>query len=818
MQILLTAIMVLVGAFAMAQNKLSGYITQKINGQALFGANVVLKSDRQYVVPTDRNGFFEFRNVKAGEYTIEVSFVGYELYTESITIPFTGTLSIVLEEDPYLEDKVIVMATRVDEKAPLSFTEVKKKELEETNMGRDMPYLLENTPSVVTTSDAGAGVGYTGIRIRGSDATRVNVTLNGIPYNDSESQGVYWVDLPDMASSVESIQIQRGVGTSTNGAGAFGASINIQTTGLNKKPYAIIDNAFGSFNTRKHTLSAGTGLINNAFAVDARLSNVYSDGYLDRAYANLTSYYLSAGYYGKSSLLKLNIFSGKEKTYQAWYGTPESRINNDEQGMQDYISRNWLSQEEADNLLNSGRTYNYYTYDNEIDDYLQTHYQLLFSHDFSEDITLNTALHYTHGEGFFEQYKNDESLQEYGFQGPVVGIDTLDITDLIRRRWLNNDFYGFTFSGHYKPDDKLDLILGGAWNKYDGDHYGEIIWAEVAGNAAIRDRYYDNTGLKTDFNIYLKASYNLLPNLYAYGDLQFRTIDYTINGIDNDLRSLDEAHSYQFINPKVGLNYQVSDENSIYASYSVANKEPSRSDFIDNSTGATPLPENLHNVEVGYRKRSVNLRSNINFYYMHYNNQLVLTGALNDVGSALRTNVPNSYRTGIELDISYRLSNQFSVLANATLSRNIIQNFTETIYDYGTNWDEYNQVEVEYDVTNISFSPEIITGGTLRYEPIQGLALNWIHRYVGEQFLDNTSNNARKIDAYYVSDFRANYRFSALKMKSISLNLMVYNVFNNLYESNGYTWGYRGGGSEVRENFYYPQAGINFMAGLTLKI
>ena len=819
MRTTLLAVLVLFNTIAMAQIRFSGHVIDENTKKGLLGANITLNSDEdQQITATNAEGYFEFADIKEGEYMLMVSYVGYKIYLRTISIPHIANLSIELEENPYLQDAVVVTATRAGKNAPLSYSEIDKKELEAINMGKDMPYLLEGMPSVVTTSDGGTGVGYTGIRIRGSDPTRVNVTLNGIPYNDSESQGVYWVDLPDMASSIESIQVQRGVGTSTNGAGAFGASINIQTTGLNKEPYASFDNAFGSFNTRKHTLTAGTGLINNAFTVDARLSKVYTDGYLDRASADLSSFYISAGYYNESTLLKFNVFSGKEVTYQAWYGTPEARINDDQQGMLDYIGRNGLTQAEADNLLNSGRTYNFYTYDNQVDDYLQTHYQLLFSHDFSDKFMINTALHLTHGEGYFEQYKADQYLSDYGFAGPVIGGVLIDTTDLIRRRWLDNNFYGITFSGHYKPQDKLELILGGAWNTYDGDHFGEIIWAEITGNANIRERYYDNNGFKTDFNIYLKGSYEISNALSVFGDIQYRTIGYKLTGIDSDRQPLDGNFEYQFINPKVGLSYNLMTNSSLYLSYSVGNKEPSRTDFIDNPDGEIPEHETLNDFELGYRKKGEKLLLNANLYYMDYKNQLVLTGELNDVGAVLRTNVPSSYRMGVEIDVTYQLFKKMSIMANATFSKNIINNFSEVIYDYGQNWDEYNELSIDHGNSNISYSPEIITGGTIKYKPLPGLALSWVHRYVSDQFLDNTSNEARKLNGYYLSDFRANYSFTALKMKSIGLNLAVYNLFNNRYESNGYTFGYRGGGAEVRENFFYPQAGINFMIGITLKI
>jgi len=801
-----------------AQHSFSGNIKSKVDQEVLVGANISLKGKRTIVIASDLEGGFQFTNLEPGHYVLQVSFVGYQSYSTKVTIPENEFLIILLVENAYLDDNVIVLATRAKTNSPLSYSEIHKAEIKKINLGRDIPYLLEEMPSVVTTSDAGNGVGYTGIRIRGSDPTRVNVTLNGIPYNDSESQGVFWVNLPDIASSIESIQVQRGVGTSTNGAGAFGASVNIQTTGLNKTAYATLANSIGSFNTRKHSLMVGSGLINNTFAVDARLSNISSDGFLDRASTNLTSYFISAGYHGKSTLLKFNIFSGKEVSYQAWYGTPESRINNDVQGMQDYIGRNGLTQEEGDNLLNSGRTYNFYTYDNQVDNYQQNHYQLLFSQNISDAILINTALHLTHGEGYFEEYKADQNLSDYGFSGPVIGGIQIDTTDLIRRRWLNNNFYGITFSGHYNPNTKLELVLGGAWNTYDGDHYGEIIWAETSGNAGIRDRFYENNGFKTDFNLYLKGSYNFGRAFSLFGDIQFRTISYSLKGIDNNQQLLDGNYNYNFINPKFGLNYAMNTNSNLYVSWSVGNKEPSRSDFVDGTNGTTPEHETLNNIEFGYKKVGENLRLNANFYYMSYKNQLVLTGELNDVGAALRTNVAKSFRSGIELELSYKISEQWQLLGNATFSKNIINNFSEIIYDFGLNWDEYTAVNITHNKTSISFSPEIIAGGSIKYQPADGLSVSWVHRFVGDQYLDNTSNKARKINSYYLNDLRLNYSFSALKMKSIELNLIVYNVFNAQYESNGYSFGYRGGGSEVRENFFYPQAGTNFMVGLTLSI
>ncbi len=714
--------------------------------------------------------------------------------------------------------EVVVSSTRATDNTPVTFNEIDEEQIEKNNMGKDMPYILEMTPSAVVTSDAGAGVGYTGIRIRGSDATRVNITINGIPYNDSESQGTFWVNLPDFASSVSSIQVQRGVGTSTNGAGAFGASVNIETSQLNKKAYATLDNAYGSFNTRKHTLMMGTGLINGKFAFDGRISQIASDGYIDRATSDLNSYFLSGGYYGKKSLVKFNIFSGHEVTYQSWYGTPESRVNGDVEEMEAYIARNWLSEAEAENLLNSGRTYNYYTYDNEVDDYQQTHYQLITAFDLSELLTLNVALHYTHGEGFFEQYKADESFSDYGLDDIVIDSTTISSTDLIRRRWLDNDFYGTTFSLDYAPSKSLNVTLGGAWNQYDGDHFGEIIWAQYASNGAIRHRYYDNVGKKTDFNTYIKADWRITDNLSLYGDIQARTVDYSLEGLDSDRLMLDESHNFFFLNPKFGASYALNESTSLYASYAIGNKEPARSDFTDHPDASTPKAESMQDIEIGFKKRSDRLYFEANGYYMIYKDQLVLNGDLNDVGSPLRQNVDKSFRRGIELQATYHLSQILAVSANATLSQNKIEDYTEYIYNYGEDWDEYNRDEIQHGQTDIAFSPSVIAGGNITATPTKGLSLAWIHKYVGKQYLDNTSTDSRSISEYYISDFVANYELEVRGLKSVGLRLGVYNIFNTLYSANGYTWGYRGGGEEVRENFYYPQAGTNYMLGLTIKI
>lgn len=778
----------------LAQYTLSGTVTNQTTGDALVGATVQLPNTGR-AMATTVDGSFSFDRLKAGSYTIKITYVGFEPYEQNLQLQNDQSLEIGLSESSILTDEVIVSATRATENTPTTFTEIDRQEIEKQNFGQDIPYLLNLTPSVVTTSDAGAGIGYTGVRIRGSDATRINVTVNGIPLNDSESHGVFWVNMPDFASSVENIQIQRGVGTSTNGAAAFGATINIQTSTLNRETYAEVDNTFGSFNTRKHTVKAGTGLIRNKFAFDARLSKISSDGYIDRAFSDLRSFYVSGGYYSKKTLVKANIFSGKEYTYQSWYGTPES-------------------------LLQTDRTSNYYTYDNETDNYQQDHYQLIAAHDLLPNLTLNGALHYTRGRGYYEQFREEDDFADYpsfGIDSLLVNNDTIYTTDLIRRRWLDNHFYGATWSADYQPTDRLQFVLGGGWNRYEGDHFGEIIWARFTGNSNIRDRYYDNSAEKDDLNLYLKTFYQLNKALNLFVDVQGRFIDYKYGGIDNDQRQLLGEHSFNFFNPKLGFSYTFSPLDRFYASYAKGSREPVRSDFIDAADGRTPEAEKLHNYEVGYQKRTKNYSLAANYYLMDYNNQLVLTGELNDVGSPIRTNVDRSYRTGIELQAGYRMNKWLEINANATFSRNKIRNFTEVLYLYDENWGFLETAYNEYEETDISYSPSVIAGGIVNIRPLNWLELSLLPKYVGEQYLDNTESESRKLEGYFVNDFRITTSLRPGILKELNLALQINNLFNNLYESNGYTYGYGLGDAVIYENFFYPQAGTNFLLNLNLK-
>ena len=793
-----------------AQVTISGKVSSQNENSGLPGATIRIDENRS-IISTNNSGNYQVK-LKEGEHRMTISFIGYQDTTILINLTKNEVVNVSLKERAFLQDEVMVEATRAKKNSATTFTNVSKEDIEALNLGQDLPILLQQTPSVVTTSDAGAGVGYTGLRIRGSDGTRINVTVNGIPINDAESHGVFWVNMPDLASSTESIQIQRGVGTSTNGAAAFGASINMQTTTLKEKAYGEIANSYGSFNTRKHTVQFGSGLIDNKFAFDGRLSQISSDGYIDRASSDLESYYLSGAYYGNKTIVKAIMFGGNEKTYQSWYGTPESRVKNDRAGMIQHAANEGYSQSQLDNLLNSGRTYNFYQYDNQIDNYSQDHYQLLIAHEFSKKLTANVAFHYTRGEGYFEEFKSDEDFADYGLGSPIIGNDTITSTDLIRRRWLDNHFGGLTYSLNYEASKKLNLTLGGGYNIYEGDHFGEIIWSEFATNTSIRERYYDNKGKKRDFNSYLKADFAVTENLTAFADLQVRTIDYSTNGNDNDLLIIDVEEDFLFFNPKAGINYRFNSIISAYASYSVSNREPVRNDFIDAPVGEKPKHEQLNNLELGVQVNDKDYFFHANIFHMDYKDQLVLTGELNDVGSSVRQNVANSYRAGLEISGGITISKKLSWSGNMTMSRNKIAKFDDYFYDYAAG----ETIITEIEESDISFSPNFIAASTIEYRPIKNMTIALLTKHVGQQFLDNTQSNDKKIDAYLVNDIRLNYVVKDVLFKEMNFTLLINNAFNELYSSNGYTYSY-GVGEVITENFFYPQAGTNFLAGVTLK-
>jgi iron complex outermembrane receptor protein len=807
---LLALLLSVTSLLSFAQRTVSGRVTDAEDGKPLPGATI--KAGEIRGTSTDKDGNFVLKNISENIDALDISYIGYQ--TSKVALDASNQLEIKLNKSTYQADEVIINATRVNDKTGMAYTNVTAAQIDKQNMGQDLPVLLNFSPSLVSTSDAGGGVGYTGIRIRGSDATRINVTVNGIPYNDAESQGVFWVNMPDFASSVSSIQIQRGVGTSTNGAGAFGASVNINTNAFRETAYAELNNSYGSFNTFKNTLKVGSGLIKDKFTFDARLSRVSSDGFVDRASSELHSYYLSGGYFGKKSFVRVNVFSGKERTYQSWNGVPEAKLRGDREGILAYIDRNYLGEKDADNLLNSdNRTYNSYTYKNEVDNYRQDHYQIVSSHNLSNKLTFNLNAFLVRGLGYYEQYRAGDDYSKYNLPNVVIGKDTLTGTDLIRRRWLDNYFYGTTFSFDYNSFKKLTASFGGGWNQYDGDHYGQIIWARDAGNIENEHQYYFSTGKKKDFNLYGKLYYAFTDKLTAFADLQYRRVSHAIHGTDNDLIQLAFDQSYSFLNPKAGLTYQLAEQSSVYASYSIGNREPNRDDFTNSTADLFPKSERLQNLEAGFRTQQGKWAFAANYYLMSYKNQLVLTGQINDVGGSVRVNVPKSYRTGIELEGAVVFNRFLKWNANATFSQNKIKNFTEYIVDY----DNGGYKTIDHGKSDISFSPNVIVGSQFTYSLRKNLEFALLTKYVGKQYLDNTSTETRKLDAYLTNDIRLSWTIKPSWANEIAFNLLVNNVLNEKYESNGYTYGYIDGGALTQENFYFPQAGRNFLIGVNFR-
>lgn len=675
-------------------------------------------------------------------------------------------------------DDVLVSAVRVTSKTPVSFSNMDKKEIKYRNLGQDIPVLMNYLPSVVTTSDAGNGVGYTGIRVRGSDATRVNVTINGIPYNDAESQGTFWVNMPDFASSVESLQLQRGVGTSTNGAGAFGASLNLLTDSYANKATGEISSSAGSFNTFKNTVKFSTGLLNDHFEIAGRLSTIKSHGFIDRASSDLKSYFLQGTYVGKTTLIKALVFGGTEKTYQSWNGIDGETLNTNRT-----FNSAGMYTDEAGNVR---------FYDNETDNYNQDHYQLHWSESISDKWSTNLAFHYTKGKGYYENYKEDEPVEGYGPIQPTKTVDDgngnlIPVTDLIRQKWLDNDFYGTTFSAKYVTE-KLNVILGGGWNKYEGDHFGKVIWAQYSDQSTLGDHYYDDYSSKTDGNIFAKANYQFTEKLSFYGDLQYRRVRYKANSAETGL--VDDT--FNFFNPKAGLNYAFNEKNTLYFSYARANREPNRTDY----EGGNVKPEKLNDFELGWRFNSEKFQLNSNLYYMGYKDQLILTGRLDDVGNPIRANTEKSYRLGFEFDATIAISEKFTLRPNFTLSSNKNVDLAVDGEYYGT--------------TKIAYSPEVIAGNVIVYKPIERLYLSLLQKYVGEQYMNNIELPAAKLADYFVNDFNASYEIKPKTIfQSITITALVNNIFDKKYVSNGYMW-------DVYP-YYYPQAGTNFLVGLNLK-
>ena len=686
-------------------------------------------------------------------------------------------------------DEVIVKGIRAKFSSPISYSNIYKEKLKNKNLGQDLPILLNFLPSVVTTSDAGAGIGYTGIRVRGVSPQSTNITINGIPFNDPESMGTFWVNLPDFTSSVQSLQLQRGIGTSTNGSGAFGASINILTDNISQTPYAEISSSFGSFNTRKNTIKFSTGKINDVFEFSGRFSKIDSDGYVDRAFSDLKSYFIQGTYLKGSTLIKAISFAGHEKTYQSWYGLTMDQ-------------------------LKENRRQNPYTYENEIDNYKQDHYQLHWNEKINNFWSFNLGLNYTYGRGYFEQYREDDNIDTYG---GIVSSDTnlngekTDTTDLIRRRWLDNDFYVFNSSLNFVKN-KIDLTISSSYSSYVGDHFGEVIWARTfSSNGKIRDRYYEGVGEKKDLSFFTKLLYSIDEKIEFYSDLQYRNVKYNTSGTTSDLVNMVIDKSYGFFNPKIGLSYKLNPNSLLYVSYARANREPNRTDYESNPD---IQPERLNDIEFGWRLRNKNMSLNLNSYFMLYDEQLILTGEIDDVGNPKRTNSGSSYRIGLEIENRINISELFSFETNLTLSsnknKNIFSMVDGALYNYGK--------------TNISFSPSFVGSNAIIYQPSEKISLSLLSKYVGKQYMGNTDQPNSILESYFVNDLNITYSLQPEKIfQSISINFLINNILNKEYISNGYyytyddTWSVPGQIKTLDGAGYYPQATRNFLAGLVFE-
>ncbi len=789
----LIAFLLLLPAFSHSQGTISGKITDSATDAGIEGAVVSINGTFLQTV-TNADGSFSLP--AANDTSVTITHLSYQPLTISV---HEGNNSIKLIRRTYLTEEVTISSSRADKKSAVAFNDVSKADIEKINNGRDFPFLLNSIPSVVVTSDAGAGVGYTGIRVRGSDATRVNVTINGIPVNDPESHQVYWVDLPDIASSVENVQVQRGLGNSTNGAGAFGASINVLTNKISTEPYGTVSSSAGSFNTFKNTVSFGSGLLSNAFAVEGRLSKITSDGYIDRATSDLKSFYLSGGYYGKKNSLRFVTFSGQEKTYQAWYGVPQDS-------------------------LNTNRTYNpageYYDadgnvhyYDDQTDNYQQDYYQLFYSHEINSKLILNTALFYTHGEGYYEEYKQDADLNGYSFPEITIGDSTITNADLIRRKWLSNDFYGANVSLEYSFQ-RLKLQAGVSGNYYEGEHYNEVIASEVMPLLNYPFEYYNDMSYKTDISAFVRAIYSISDHTDITIDLQQRHLEYTYTGFDENLGSARKTSSPDFFNPKAGINYSPKENMQFYLFAGIGHKEPVRDDYMNASPNDSLQPEKMIDLEGGMKMRMRNAMFGVNLYYMYYDNQLILTGKINDVGEYIRQNVEKSFRSGVEVDGEYKFSPKFYAKANATFSVNKIEVFREYLDDYDT----WTQVVQEYKNTPISFSPSVTGYAAFGVSVLKGLNAEVSGKYVGRQFLTNTGNDASSLEAYFVSDLHLSYTLTPKKIKELTFRVSLFNLTNSEYSANGATYSGYSGGVRFDSNYYYPQALLNFSAGVLLKL
>jgi len=810
---LFVAVLLTISGSLFSQSIIQGTVTDE-SGDALPGANVYFQKSLQGTI-TSLDGSFVMVKKEQSPDSLIIKFLGYQSQTLTVDSVEVQEFNIFMQPKSYLADEVLFYGSRAGSTTPVAYTNMSSEELQRVNTGNDITYMLSVTPSVVATSEAGIGLGYTAMRIRGSDPTRINVTVNGIPLNDSESQSVFWVNMPDFSSSVDNVQIQRGVGTSTQGAAAFGATVNFQTGDLNEDPYGEYQFLAGSFNTMRHTLQAGSGLIADHFTIDARVSKLNTDGYIDYSGSDHHSVYLTGAYHASKSLVRFTLLHGNEKTGISWWGVPAE-------------------------IIDTSRTHNpagvYYNeegnehyYENQTDNYKQTHYQLHFAHSLTKEIKLNAAAHYTRGAGYYEQYQDDANeyhttaFSDYGLDPVISAPDTFLVTDLARQKWLDNDFFGLTASANYRKSN-YELTAGIGWNKYLGDHFGEIIWMERMGELSSGYQWYFNEGKKSDWNLFAKANYILDHQITFFGDLQFRHIKYTMEGIDDDMLELDQEHKYNFLNPKAGVFYKYNSNHKGWASVAIAHREPTRTNFKEakGDPDATPQRERLFDIELGYKYSLDNLVVGANLYNMRYRDQLIPTGEKSNVGYDIMTNVAKSYRRGIEIELVYLPFEFLRLNANLTLSSNKIKDYVEYATHY-SNWNDailwYEQeaaIATPLGKTHIAYSPSVIGTSIIDYEFYPDAHVSLTSKLVGRQYFDNSSSRDRSIDPYFLNDLKLEYEFSYKFLKQVSLMFQINNLFNVKYINNGYGGNWYEDGEELTWAYYYPQAGFHVFTGVKI--
>ena len=797
--------------YSFAQVNISGIVVDKQTSQPLADAYISVKGTND-VSFCNSEGRFNISLKEKGKYRIMISHIAYKSVNLNINIDKDiSDIKIEMETMMNMLPGFEINASRADEKTPMAYSDISSEKIAELSTGKDLPEIINLTPSLVSSSDNGLGIGYTDFRIRGSNLTRINVTINGIPLNDSESQNVFFANMPDFSSSVDDIQIQRGIGTSSNGTAAFGATVNFKTKDIEHEPYFQTSLIYGSFNTLRSNIQLGSGLIKDKFSFNVGLSSVNSDGYIERATDDMYSLYFDGAYIGKKFYAKIVNYTGKQRTYQAWNGiSPEMMAIDRRYNVAGEIYEN-------DEVIGF--------YDNETDNYLQSTTHLITSYNFSEKLKANISLHYTYGNGYYENYKNNKKIANY--QENIGDIltpvnDDIKRTDLILQKWLDNDFYGAVYSLDYTAK-RWNLNFGGGYNQYEGDHFGKIIWAKDA-TVALDNTWYFSDAIKKDFNTFLKVNFNITNELNIFGDVQYRYIDYRINGNRDDLTDITQAHKYNFVNPKAGILWQ-NKKNRAYASVALSNREPNRDNFTDADVDKVPNPEQLTDYELGYKRIFNRAVVAATLYYMDYKDQLVLTGKINNVGDAVMVNVDNSFRTGIELETFVEiLKNRLFWTANISFSKNIITDYVQYV-DNSNYWDdpENNEYQITeyYKKTNISFSPSIIGASELKLNIIKGLSATLTSKYVGKQYIDNCSDEEQVLDAYFINNIKFDYKLALgndINRSSINFFISVNNIFNVEYETNAWLYRYYYDGELMSSSGYFPQAGINIFGGIAIRL